>query len=436
MKSLLLCLLIFSCLPSMAQWLTNGSNVYYNGGHVGIGTNAPSNFGGWTKVLNVEGSTDAKILVTTSSPVYRVGMFANSSWFGGGGFIGTETNHKLHFVANYDAKMTVDVNGNVGIGTINPAAGSRLHLFNATTSTFLNIDKPNSGTEGGIVFSVTGAPAFYLWSDNSDNDALKIEANGLAGENDGLPRMMFPKINKDIYMAQSGGNVGIGTITPKFKLEVAGQIASGFTYIDNTLYDASNGWTRSNFGSNVYWDHVNSLWQVDAIGNNDFTSIVHTNCDGLAFLTAPSTGNAAKSLTNAQFMAYERMRITANGNVGIGTTNPGSFKLAVQGKIWTQEVNVQMTNPGPDYVFETDYDLLSLTELETYINQNKHLPEVPSAKEMEKDGLNLKEMNLILLKKVEELTLHLIEAGKQLKSQNSTIDDLKSEIDSIKMKLK
>jgi hypothetical protein len=114
-----------------------------------------------------------------------------------------------------------------------------------------------------------------------------------------------------------------------------------------------------------------------------------------------------------------------NGALGIGTTDPGSFKLAVNGKIWSQEVNVAMTNPGPDYVFEKDYDLLSLSELETYINQNKHLPEVPSAKEMEAEGLNLKEMNLLLLKKVEELTLHLIEMKKENEIQQIEINALK-----------
>jgi hypothetical protein len=122
------------------------------------------------------------------------------------------------------------------------------------------------------------------------------------------------------------------------------------------------------------------------------------------------------------------MRITHDGSVGIGTTTPGSFKLAVNGKIWSQEVNVAMTNPGPDYVFEKEYDLLPLSELETYINQNKHLPEVPSAKEMEKDGLNLKEINLLLLKKVEELTLHLIEVKKEVIILQRDNKELRNEI--------
>jgi hypothetical protein len=119
--------------------------------------------------------------------------------------------------------------------------------------------------------------------------------------------------------------------------------------------------------------------------------------------------------------------VTQGGDVGIGTVNPDA-KLTVKGDIHTQEVRVDMTGAmqGPDYVFEKNYNLLPLSELETYINQNKHLPEVPSAKEMEANGLNLKEMNLILLKKVEELTLHLIEQQKEVKSLRTELEEIKN----------
>jgi len=99
----------------------------------------------------------------------------------------------------------------------------------------------------------------------------------------------------------------------------------------------------------------------------------------------------------------------STGNVGIGTTSPDA-KLAVKGTIHTQEVRVDLNGAvAPDYVFEKDYDLMPLDELKVYLEANKHLPEVPSAKEMDAHGVNLKEMNLLLLKKVEELTLYLIE---------------------------
>lgn len=108
-----------------------------------------------------------------------------------------------------------------------------------------------------------------------------------------------------------------------------------------------------------------------------------------------------------------RMAITRNGNIGIGTTDPGAFKLAVNGDIRAKRLKIEQAN-WADFVFEPEYKLPSLAELETYIKANRHLPDVPSAKEVTKEGIDLGEMNKILLQKIEELTLHLIEQGKRI----------------------
>jgi len=103
------------------------------------------------------------------------------------------------------------------------------------------------------------------------------------------------------------------------------------------------------------------------------------------------------------------------GNVGIGTANP-TEKLSVKGNIRAHEIKVETAN-WPDYVFENSYKVLSLPELEDYIKINKHLPEMPSAEKAEKEGVDLGEMNKLLLKKIEELTLHVIELDRKLDQQ-------------------
>jgi len=115
----------------------------------------------------------------------------------------------------------------------------------------------------------------------------------------------------------------------------------------------------------------------------------------------------------------------ADGNVGIGTTSPDA-KLAVKGDIHTQEVLVDLNGAvAPDFVFEPNYKLRTLAETEKYIQENKHLPEIPSAAKMEENGIELKTMNLKLLQKIEELTLYTIEQQKQLRSLQKQVNELK-----------
>ena len=131
---------------------------------------------------------------------------------------------------------------------------------------------------------------------------------------------------------------------------------------------------------------------------------------------------------------YQNRNVYFASNVGIGTLSPDE-KLTVKGKIHTQEVRVDMAGPlVPDYVFENDYKLKTLQEVESYIKENKHLPEIPSAKEIEKNGLMLAEMNMVLLKKMEEMTLYMIEQNKKiedLQKQNKKIEALENRLKEI-----
>jgi hypothetical protein len=109
----------------------------------------------------------------------------------------------------------------------------------------------------------------------------------------------------------------------------------------------------------------------------------------------------------------ERMVIKANGNVGIGTTQP-TQKLTINGKILAEEIQVVVDVPA-DYVFNPEYDLMSLSEVSKFIEQSKHLPNVPSAEELKMNGWNVGEMNNKLLEKVEELTLYILQLEERIK---------------------
>jgi hypothetical protein len=167
-----------------------------------------------------------------------------------------------------------------------------------------------------------------------------------------------------------------------------------------------------------------------ALGSTSTGNFALTSSDGGAYgLFAGVSGTGKAWLQAGRYdsnVAYDIILQSAGGNVGIGSFNPDA-RLAVNGTIHSTEVKVDLNVPGPDYVFEPNYDLKSLSEIETYIKENKHLPEVPSAKEMEKNGLLVGEMNMLLLKKVEELTLHLIEQQSKMKKMQEEIDSLKSD---------
>ncbi len=116
-----------------------------------------------------------------------------------------------------------------------------------------------------------------------------------------------------------------------------------------------------------------------------------------------------------------------DGNVGIGTSIPDS-KLTVKGNIHGEEVKVDLSVPAPDYVFDTDYKLTPLETLQQYIKQNNHLPNIPTAKELETYGVVLGVMNMKLLEKIEELTLYTIQQQKLINEQSKIIKEIQERL--------
>jgi hypothetical protein len=204
----------------------------------------------------------------------------------------------------------------------------------------------------------------------------------------------------------NGGNVGIGTTTPVAKLHMIIPISTSTVVGDPNAYGA------------VISDNSSSTLAIRSLGSGT----MHLTTDGSGRKLVLGGGNFEQTLF-----------VNSGGNVGIGTSSPDA-KLAVAGQIHAQEVKVSVTVPGPDYVFEKNYKLTSLEEIKNYIDQNKHLPEVPSAKEMEKNGVQLGEMNMLLLKKIEELTLYVIEQNKREQTRDDQIEKLLIEVERLKYK--
>jgi hypothetical protein len=191
-----------------------------------------------------------------------------------------------------------------------------------------------------------------------------------------------------------------------------------------------------------------SLQDITAAGNTTTNNIVSTQkITGSTLIALRNDGNTAYTELNngvgkwwlgtgvnagsdALFGIYDvnaginRFVINPTGNIGVGTTAPDE-KLTVNGKIKANEIRVNGAG-APDYVFEDGYKVATLETLEGYIKANKHLPEVPSAKEFERDGMAIGEMNKLLLKKIEELTLHVIEMNKRVEKLETENRKLKS----------
>mgnify|MGYP007112218262 CR=1 FL=1 len=113
--------------------------------------------------------------------------------------------------------------------------------------------------------------------------------------------------------------------------------------------------------------------------------------------------------------------VNTAGMVGINTDNPQS-ELDVRGKIIADAVEIKV-NKGADFVFKHDYNLKPLSEVESFVKENQHLPDIPSEKEMQEKGLNVNDMQIKLLQKIEELTLYIIEQDKKIQNLQSKLEN-------------
>ncbi|WP_185288982.1 hypothetical protein [Chryseobacterium lactis] len=221
--------------------------------------------------------------------------------------------------------------------------------------------------------------------------------------------LVIKTANKERIQINSLGRIGIGTTPdPKRNLNFLGNA----TFVSNE--SALDGYHFFSAGQNNNKD-TDLMW----LSYNNY----QPNDVGILTLSAPpNPGNWSHPVFSVRANGKVLIGVNWNNLEQTGCADCSNYKLFVRQGIKTEKVKVEVAaeNGWADYVFEDNYKLMDLKTLENYIKENKHLPEVPTTAEAIKEGIELKEMNILLLKKIEELTLHIIDLNKKVETlQNS-----------------
>ncbi|MEX6688850.1 hypothetical protein QTN47_15185 [Danxiaibacter flavus] len=354
---------------SPGYWAANGTTIHNtNTGNVGLGTSSP---GAPLHILNANAS---ELLRLQSASPY-ISFYDNSNV--------------------YQGFLWKNATNDMVLGTsCNNAAGKVIIQLNcADHYTFdQNGMQINSGASPGINFSQNNVTAGSIFTNVNDLNIDAKVVNPLISPATATPGNLLLQVNRTgaLNLKLFTGNVGIGTATPTTKLQVGtGDASWGITHSSSTVkvgtyIGSSGGWLATSTNSNLY------------------------------FATNLLNGNN-----------YAQLTLLTNGNFGVGTINP-QFKLDVCGTIRAKEVLVE--TGWCDYVFDKDYILKPLDEVKDFIEENKHLPDVPSATDVAANGVRVAEMDSIMIKKIEELTLYVIQQNKQIKDQNKQIQELEQKI--------
>ena len=355
----------------------------------GSGSSAPNlNFRAQTPLINDNGAVpmsrfDAYLLGTSTLVVNRpLVQFSNRGQI------------RVNIAANGSI-----YSGSLPNGSFNSTPQAQLHVVcSGTTTTSFTAKFQNN--IGNNIFTIRNDnKIIYTDGTQGAGKVLTSDDNGVASWQTVAPSgvsSQWTTTGNDIYY--TNGNIGIGTTIPDTKLHVAGavKIVDGTQAAGKILTSDANGLAS---------------WQSAAIGT--------------------------QWGTNGTTIYYN------TGKVLIGDPNlagfkgtPGTYQLYVQGGILTEKVKaaVATTNDWSDYVFANDYKLKSLKDVESFVKKNKHLPNVPSAAEVVKEGIDMAKMDAKLLEKIEELTLYLIELDKKNADQQKQIVELNNAVKALQNK--
>jgi hypothetical protein len=303
----------------------------------------------------------------------------------------------------------------------------------------LNLSPSNFSWTSGNAFkvrfdfkelSIVGAPGIGSystlmtmpqWGDNSGGKMHQLNFNnGGVFYRQGWPSSSSWENWQKLLIENENGNVGIGTISPFTKLNVFQGAGDNNVGSPAIRVGGTGNYPSLEFGIKGAYDGMISTYGNDLhiyAGNWRYNNVASTENHSISFYTSQigsTNWNTAK------------MYLNHYGNLGIGTTNP-TERLSVNGNIRAKKLIISQQN-WSDYVFAKGYKLRSLAEVENYFKTNQHLPDVPSAKEVVSKGINVGDTQALLLKKIEELTLYVIE----LKKENMTI---KNEFENLKKSL-
>lgn len=313
--------------------------------------------------INLATGYDANLLFGGGNDVL---VSKGNTVFGVGSFVEATT-------GGYNTAMGANSLRSNTTGTINTGLGMNSLMFNTIGSNNTGIGGNALGNAKGGLNTSVGSHALYGGDDFIGNNNTAIGGFSLRG-----------------IKLDASNNTAIGAQSLIFFRSGSNNIAIGYNTASTELTNANN---------NIF------------IGAN-----VQTNN------TSPNNE------LNIGNWIYGK-----NGSIGIGTsnvtcTNCTGYKLFVRDGIKTEKIKVEFANINgwADYVFEKDYKLMPLNEVKKFIETNKHLPEVPTAQEVVNNGLELKEFNALLLKKIEELTLHIIKLNENVEQQDKRINELEN----------